>query len=167
MVKFIAALVVLAGCSGVVEPSFAEQWCAEHACDLTPLALAPAVGGPNVTPSAVKWLRDGTGLDIVEDAFGVPVRFVDVLSDPASEGGCATTATASDSSGAVLGSEIEIVFPEPPGCRPAWATLMHEAIHAFCPGAEHTTSGGIFDEHANPTVRVDAEAADLLLSCVR
>jgi hypothetical protein len=157
------------GCSAA--PSELDQWCAAHRCNLTPLAIAPVQGGANVTPAAIRRLRDATGLGFIEDAYGVPVRFVDVLSDPDSDGACGTT-TIGYANGEPVSAEIEIVFPAPAGCRPAWATLLHEAIHAFAPRAAHTETGGVFDLKSSSSVAIDDAARALLCDgrlgeCVR
>lgn len=150
------------GCAG--SPDARDAWCDTHQCDLTPLALAPVTGGDNITPSAVRWLSTGSGLDIIEDAYGVPVAFVPEVTFEGSESSCGATRNTFFK-GELISSEIQIAFPAPDGCSPAWVTLMHEAIHSFCPSAHHMPSG-VFAEHADSASRIDSATAAMLRDCV-
>jgi hypothetical protein len=136
-------------------------YCETHRCDFTPLALAPVAQHDDVTPTAIAMLRKGTGLDFVQDDYGIPVTFVAQFSDVSADGDCAITVNMFDQYGVWMSASIEIAYPVPAGCRPPWATLMHEAIHAFRPRTEHTATG-LFALKSNEVNYVDPAARAIL-----
>lgn len=104
--------------------------------------------------------------DIRLDDGGVPVIFSDNMFNRArGDFDCAQTELVFDD-GELVAASIRVDRTPAAGCMPTIGLLIHEAIHALAPEAEHTSSG-IFSDRGSVDGSLDPESVARLCESFR
>lgn len=108
--------------------------------------------------AAVEALAAATGrADVTIDATGVPVVYGDDMFNPRrGDFDCARTEYRM-ARHTILPARIRLDATPDELCMPSESQLLHEAIHALAPEAEHTETG-VFSERGSTDGVVDAES---------
>ena len=151
----------LVACGGDV-PSSAEVWCDNHRCDFVDLAfdqLAPE--GHGGLESALRTLNAASGLELVQDTMGIPIRWEPAVFGHDGEPACGITEIVrSGVTKEILTIEITIASEWLDGCKPDWMVIRHEiACHALTGGFGHIETG-MCSPWASDTAEVDQPSLD-------